>query len=134
MINFLKNLFYNNQPTQSAEEPLLKENSISFVLNEDNKIIIRVNLYNTVKKEDCKEFGSLLYIINEGGFAGDIASVLNEMGLQEPAKLSFTSGILTEWMNLLDKHGVVDYDNSVGDDEPIISPLHFSQKIEEGPK
>lgn len=139
MRNFLKNLFYKQPeeapPTKDVlSENTANENSISFVLDKENNIIVRLSLMNMEPGHNYeKEFASLLYIINEGAFAGQIVEILQEVGEQEPSKAPFCSTILTSWADILDKEGVESYDNSMDDDRPIISPLHFSKKLDTGP-
>lgn len=135
MINLLKNLFYKPPeaaPPNVVTENIPNENSISFVLDKENNIIVRLSLMNMEFGHNYeKEFASLLYLINEGTFAGQIVEILQEAGEKEPSKSSFCSTILINWADILEQEDVESY-NDINDDSPIISPLHFSKKLDTG--
>jgi len=91
--NFIKNLFVNKKLSEPTNR---KENSITFFIDDDDKLKIRIFIDDTSPKSS-EYFGFLLYLINEGYYVQSILDTLFEMSEAYPDYGVFISSVIQEW-------------------------------------
>ena len=115
--NFIKNLFENKKLSESTNK---KENSITFFIDDDDKIKIRIFIDDTSSKSS-EHFGFLLYLINEGYYIQSILDTLFEMSQSYPDYSFFISKVIEEWSKKIKND--TEYKNE--ENKPIIGPSQF---------
>lgn len=123
MFNYIKKYFSTKQE-QKAEEP--KPTPV-----EDNLLVISCDSHGTSKVkitvnnksfESAKQFGELLFLLNEGFYVQPILDVLNDIIKTEPAYATFIQSILNRWSTKVTEIEDVEEDLL---NQPVISPTFF---------
>lgn len=126
MLNFFSNFFSQSKNDLNEEQKYLldisNENSVSIVLDNHDKPIIRLNIQKT-DKESCKKTAEFLYLMNKGVYQLQIIDMLKEIALQEDSKYTAIENILKYWGEYLDVYDTSSHNN------PCVSPLTFSKMV-----
>lgn len=110
------------------------ENSISFILDRNNNVVIQVNVQHFDDSKYIDKFAELLFMTNNGYYQKKIADILAEMVVQDPDRALFLSSVIQKWSNYIDKY--VDLEKRSNDydlEKPCVSPLSFSKLVSQQP-
>jgi hypothetical protein len=124
MISYLKKLF-SNKKTEEENSYLIdisKEAFISFVLDENNKIVIRINFQN-MNDDNCKKMAEVLYMINNGGYQVQLIEMLKEIAVKDPSVYRTVEKVFDNWKDYYDLV-------SVSNNSPCVSPCSFSKSLQ----
>lgn len=125
MIKTILSLFKREK--NSEEENLDIPNSISFSFgSNDEEISVKITI---AKLDDkiAKQFGELLFHLNEGYYAQSIVETMNEISAQGQDEFMFVKKITNSWAEKIIE---ADKLEASINQEPIVSPSYFKQMID----
>jgi hypothetical protein len=126
MVRFLKGFFKNELKEPQTENKYLldipDENSVSLVLDNNNKPIIKLNIQKT-DDTSCQKTAEFLFLMNKGVYQAQIIEMLKEIAATEESKSIAVESILTYWLTYLESYNK-DIVNA-----PCVSPLTFSKLV-----
>lgn len=100
---------------------ITEENSIAFVVDKNNKTLIRISIQNT-DSDSCDKMGEVLYAMNRGVYQLQIIDMLKDLAVTESEKYGAIEEILQYWADNISK-----YEKTY--DSPCVSPSTFSKLI-----
>ena len=117
--NYLLSLFNHDKQNTDNLETKKGINSILFYLDENQKINLDVDIDN-ISAEDAKQFGLLLFLINEGYYVQSFLDIISDIAKKHSNKTQFAQTVISTWSNaILENDKVVEQD-------PIIKPTQFN--------
>lgn len=100
---------------------ITEENSISFVIDKNNKTLIRISIQNT-DEDSCEKMGEVLYALNKGIYQLQIIDMLKDLAVTESEKYAAIEKILQYWADYIKT-----YEKAY--DSPCVSPSTFSKLV-----
>lgn len=132
---YLKNIlgFYkkpNNTDYLKQELPTVlpgtpDENSVSIVIDQFYRPIIRINIQN-LDDDSAKKFAESLCMLNKGLYQVQIVEMLKELALSDNDRTSFISKLFTYWADYVDLYGTA---IAIEKDTPCVPPTSFSKLL-----
>lgn len=93
IIDFLK----VPEPTKvHVEDKIKQENSVSFIIDEWNRLIIKVGLDNQ-NTSSCEAFGKMLFLVNNGAYEQNILNIMVEMTKKNPDQAEYIQATMISW-------------------------------------
>jgi hypothetical protein len=88
-----------NQPEITT--PKVKyENSVSFIVDEWNRLIIKVTLDNR-NNSSCEAFGKMLFFINNGTYEQNILNIMVDMTKKSPDQTEYVQATMISWASAI---------------------------------
>jgi len=89
------------QEPQEPEEPEDKiENSISFIIDEWDRTIIKIK-FNNQNLPSSDSFGKMLFMINNGVYENNILNIITDMNHKNPEQSEYIQASLMSWASLI---------------------------------
>lgn len=105
------------------EDKIKLENSVSFIIDEWNRLIIKVGL-NNQNKSSCEVFGKMLFLVNNGAYEQNILNIMVDMTKKNPDQAEYIQTTMISWATSITDQ--MESDNLIG---PQIRPTEvFSGK------
>lgn len=119
--NYLLSLFNykNNEQTEINTETTKTNNSILFYLDQNQKINLDIDI-NNISADDAKQFGLLLFLINEGYYVQSFLDIISDIAKKHSDKTQFAQNVISTWSNAIIEN------DKVTDQDPIIKPTQFN--------
>lgn len=122
----------HTKPTDTLETELPKtlpgipdENSISIVVDQFYRPIIRINIQN-LDDDSAKKFAESLCMLNKGLYQIQIVEMLKELALSDNDRSSFISKVFTYWADYVNIYGAAIV---LEKDTPYVAPTSFSKLL-----
>lgn len=132
LINMLFGFNTNTKPTNTLETELPKilpgipdENSVSIVVDQFYRPIIRINVQN-LDDDSAKKFAESLCMLNKGLYQIQIVEMLKELALSDNDRAGFISKVFTYWANYVETYGAAIV---IEKDTPCVPPTSFSKLL-----
>jgi len=123
MFNYITKYFsIKPQPKVEETKPTPIEDNLLIIACDPhgtNKVRITIN---NKSLESAKEFGEMLFLLNEGLYIQPILDVLNEIVKTEPSYATFTQSVINKWSNKVIEIEDVEEDLL---NQPVVSPTFF---------
>ena len=123
-------LFHSNKSTNENKEQYSNCNAIVFILDPKNKEdIVDIKLYiNDTSDESAKQFGTLLYSINESFYAKSFLQMMSDITKDNPEYSTFMNIAIKRWSDFF--HNVKNQETTEdqNSDDPIVPPSYFYSK------
>jgi hypothetical protein len=120
MFSYLLSLFNSKKELKNnLETKNTNTNSILFYLDQDQKINLDIDI-NNISSEDAKQFGLLLFLINEGYYVQSFLDKISDIAKKHADKTEFIQTVISVW-----SHAIIENDKVVEQD-PIIKPTQFN--------
>lgn len=116
IIAYLKSFFYNKKT-----EPHF-DNQLMVRVDKDGRIFVNFDIQH-FSQNDCDNFASMLYYMNEGFYVGTILDLLLHLGKQDSRYVDFMDKVVHKWSKLLTEHNHMQVD--IRYQKPIIAPSEF---------
>lgn len=85
------------EPPKAQSETIAKqENSVSFIVDEWNRLIIKVGLDNK-NTASCEAFGKMLFFINNGSYEQNILNIMIDMTKKNPDQAEYIQATMISW-------------------------------------
>jgi hypothetical protein len=119
LLSFFKN--HNAKEVINTSKTDTTNNSIIFHLDQNQKINVDIDL-NNLSTEDAKQFGLLLFLINEGYYVQSFLDIISNISKVDTTKTEFVQSVISSWSN-----AIIENDNYVkNNQDPIIKPTQFN--------
>jgi hypothetical protein len=120
--NYLLSLFNykNNEHTEINTDTKKQNNSILFYLDQNQKINLDIDIDN-ISADDAKQFGLLLFLINEGYYVQSFLDIISDIAKKHSDKTEFVQTVISTWSN-----AIIENDKAVNQEDPIIKPTQFN--------
>lgn len=102
------------------------ENAILFTVDKNNKLSIRVSA-QLLDEKNSQKMAEVLFLIGKDFYRPLITKMLENMAIEDESRKDFVKAIISYWQAYLDTYKKESY-NTEGD-EPVVSPLKFSQLV-----
>jgi hypothetical protein len=79
-----------------AENTIKQENSVSFIIDEWNRLIIKVGLDNK-NTSSCEAFGKMLFLVNNGEYEQNILNIMVDMTKKNPDQTEYVQTTMISW-------------------------------------
>ena len=102
------------------------ENAILFTIDKNNKLSIRVSA-QLLDEKNSQKMAEVLFLIGKDFYRPNITKMFENMAIEDESRKDFVKAIISYWQAYLDTYKKETY-NTLGD-EPVVSPLKFSQLV-----
>lgn len=102
------------------------ENAILFTVDKNNKLSIRVSA-QLLDEKNSQKMAEVLFLIGKDFYRPLITKMLENMAIEDESRKDFVKDVTSYWEAYLDTYKKETY-NTLGD-EPVVSPLKFSQLV-----
>ena len=102
------------------------ENAILFTIDKNNKLSIRVSA-QLLDEKNSQKMAEVLFLIGKDFYRPLITKMLENMAIEDESREDFVKAVTSYWEAYLDTYKKETY-NTLGD-EPVVSPLKFSQLV-----
>jgi len=102
------------------------ENAILFTIDKNHKLSIRVSA-QLLDEKDSQKMAEVLFLMGKDYYRPSIAGMLENMAIEDKSRSNFIKELTSFWKIYLDTYKKESY-NTEGD-EPVVSPLKFSQLV-----
>ena len=102
------------------------ENAILFTIDKNNKLSIRVSA-QLLDEKNSQKMAEVLFLIGKDFYRPLITKMLENMAIEDESRKDFVKAVTSYWEAYLDTYKKETY-NTLGD-EPVVSPLKFSQLV-----
>lgn len=102
------------------------ENAILFTIDKNNKLSIRVSA-QLLDEKNSQKMAEVLFLIGKDFYRPLITKMLENMAIEDESRKDFVKDVTSYWEAYLDTYKKEGY-NTLGD-EPVVSPLKFSQLV-----
>jgi uncharacterized protein YjgD (DUF1641 family) len=102
------------------------ENAILFTIDKNNKLSIRVSA-QLLDEKNSQKMAEVLFLIGKDFYRPLITKMLENMAIEDESRKDFVKDVTSYWEAYLDTYKKETY-NTLGD-EPVVSPLKFSQLV-----
>lgn len=102
------------------------ENAILFTVDKNNKLSIRVSA-QLLDEKNSQKMAEVLFLIGKDFYRPLITKMLENMAIEDESREDFVKAVTSYWEAYLDTYKKETY-NTLGD-EPVVSPLKFSQLV-----
>ena len=79
-----------------VEDKIKPENSVSFIIDEWNRLIIKVGLDNQ-NTSSCEAFGKMLFLVNNGAYEQNILNIMVDMTKKNPDQAEYIQATMISW-------------------------------------
>lgn len=120
MLKYLQSWFKPQKKITESNQPLENVLMITCGSNiKDNKVKIYFNITST---EAAKQFGEMLFLLNEGYYVQSILDIFKEISSADENYAKFIQKVISNW-----SEKVLELENHEDDllNNPIVSPTYF---------
>lgn len=110
LINFFEKTEQSSHEQDPKEQEKL-ENSVSFIIDEWNRLIIKVRLENK-NTTSCETFGKMLFMINNGIYEQNILNIMVDMTKKNPEQAEYIQATMVSWATSITEQ--MEDDNDLG--------------------
>lgn len=123
MFNYIKK-YFATKPDQKISEPSnLDSNENIITISCDSSGVSKVKIIvNNNSIESAKQFGEMLFLLNEGFYTQSFLDILNEIVESDKNYTIFVSSIIDKWSNKVTE--IENIENSLSN-KPIVPPTFF---------
>lgn len=100
IINHIKNQYYIDNSKKINPPKQIKENSISFKIDEWNRFFINVHL-DIDNDKSCEEFGKMLFFLQNNRYEQNIVDTIVDMATKKYLKTENVQKVMSGWTTLL---------------------------------
>lgn len=83
-------------PKAYIQDKIKQENSVSFIIDEWNRLIIKVGLENN-NTSSCEAFGKMLFLVNNGEYEEKILNIMVDMTKKNPDQAEYVQATMISW-------------------------------------
>jgi hypothetical protein len=91
---------YGPLPDKNKKDDEIKENSISFRIDEWNRFYIKIKL-DLDNNASCEEFGKMLFFLQDGRYEQNIVDAFVDMATKRLIKTDNVQKVMSGWTALL---------------------------------
>ena len=102
------------------------ENAILFTINKNHKLSIRIST-QLLNEKDSQKMAEVFFLMGKDFYRSRISEMLENMANEDESRKGFVKELISFWKTYLDTYKKETY-NTEGD-EPVVSPLKFSQLV-----
>lgn len=96
----LSNFFSVPDKAEATVQQTKQENSVSFIVDEWNRLIIKVGLDNR-NSSSCEAFGKMLFLINNGTYEQNILNIMVDMTKKNPDQAEHIQTTMISWASAI---------------------------------